>query len=435
MTKASIFPHGTLLQQLYAIRPYRRGPGGIESLSSLITRLASHHNCTPYSLFSMVIVPHRERLSRHWKRIRWGESHLINCYGMVAAKIVSIVSDCTGRADIPNTTFVGLEELCDKRGKHFLHKVRPWCPECYIEARERDISAWDALYTYPRTTKVCVWHETPLRFACPECQRGQRFIPKFPLLDYCEHCGSNLAVPTLATELSKDELNNQLWMARAGLDIIEALCTSRPLSSSHFFANVRNLMETHFRGLEQPFSRRLSLAGSSPKNWLKRGSSPTWASLVELGYRLDIPPSHLGSPELVLTDPAYWRSCPLPSLDRPHIRPSPTKLREINNALKERLDIKEITSLAELESIPQIAKRLGVSPSTIKRHFPDQHSQLVQQRIRLLKSLRKLREREKEIRLSEAVAATMANRQSLTIRNLKKTGKIKVSDIVASINS
>lgn len=430
MTKAFILPIDAPIRRLGNIPPIRRGPGGIEAQSSLITRLALHHECAPYTLFSTVIVPHKERLNRHWKRIRWGESHLVNGYGEVAGKISAILSDCTGRPDIAETTFAGLGDLCDPKGKHFLHQVRPWCSECYKEARQRNIAAWDALYTYPRTTKVCAWHEIPLSFACPQCLRAQRFVPKFPLLDFCEHCGADLTMVQVGAIPTEGQLREQLWIARSALDIIKVLGSDKKLAVSHFFDNIRLLMETHFGGQEQAFARRLGLAGSSPKNWLKRGSAPTWASLVDLGYRLDVPPSHLGSAELTLTDPEYWRVLPTQSLDRPHVRPSPSKLKEIHKALKLRLRIKQIDSAHSLEGVRQIAKRLGVLPSTIKRHFPREYAQVIEQRSSLFSTLRVHRNRQKESRITAAIMATKASRRAITTRNLKKTGMVKVSDVV-----
>lgn len=388
------------------------------------------HNCAPYTLFSTVFVPHGERLGGRWNRVRWGESHLVNSYGEVAEKVASIVADCTGRSDISATTFAGLDQLCDPRCKHFLHMVRPWCPECYLEARQQGIPAWDALYTYPRTTKVCIWHETLLRFSCPKCSLGQRFVPKFPLLDYCEHCGADLTIRPSDAEQTVPELPQLLWMARAALNMIEALGSGATLSTSNFFSNVRNLIEVYFGGCEQPFARRLGLAESSPNNWLHRGSAPSWTSLVNLGYRLNIPLSQLGSPELPLTDPAYWHDGPVQSLDRPHFRPTETKLHEIREALQKRLSIQDVASVRSLEGIPRMAKRLKVSPGTIKRHFPEEYAQLIDQGQRLRASTKELRERQKEERLAAAVAAAKESQLPATARNLKKTGKIKVSDIV-----
>ncbi len=429
MSKATLVPADASTPTLGPAIPRRRGAGGIESLTSYIARIALQHRCSPYTLFSTVLIPVEERLNHRWKRVRFGESQLINSYGAVAHASAKAVSDCAFIPDAERMTYAGLERLCDPAGKHFLHPSRPWCPQCYLEARTTSIPAWDALYTYPRTSTVCTWHRKLLMLLCQRCERGQRYLPKFPFLDFCEHCGADLARKS-PSKLEESSLEPALWAARAAMDIISAQMHEEDLSAKHFANNVSRLMSLHFRGLERPFAIAIGIAGSSPKNWIKRASAPTWASLVDLAYKLDIPPAHLGSPQAELTDPRYWRAGTPQALDRRHARPPPDRLSQIRAALRQRLVSRKTDTFAPPQGLIPLARSLGVSVGVLLRRFPTECEELKEQR-REIMSLRKAEsDREKAERLQRARAVLSVAGKPATVRNLKKTGIVKVSDIV-----
>jgi hypothetical protein len=430
MTKARLFTAGALVYPLNTKHPRRRGVGGIESLSSHVAAHALHHDCSPYTLFSTLLIPAQERLTQRWRRVRWGESHLINSYGEVAAAVANAVSVCSGLLNARHMTFLGLEKLCDPLAKHFMHQVRPWCSDCYLEARQHAIPAWDALYTYARTTRVCVWHQKQLQFACSRCKMGQRYLPKFPFLDYCEHCGADLTDQPKHPFPDNDALEVNLWMARAALDLIATLGRDETPSAENFAKNIQGLMDQHFAGMERPFAKKLGLAGSSPKNWLKRGSTPTWSSLVDLGYRLDIPPACLGSAEAALTDPSYWRQRPAMSLDKPHVRPTQQTIEVVKAELATRLAQQDSSSVPAPEGLPRLAKRLQVSLGVLKRHFPEECAKLIAQRKAVLRTRVDTEAKAKTERVAAATAAVVSQHRRTTSRSLKQTGLVKVSDLV-----
>lgn len=206
----------------------------------------------------------------------------------------------------------------------------------------------------------------------------------------------------------------------------------RRAAAENFVCNVRALMGAHFRGMERPFALRLGLAGSSPKNWLKRGSAPTWSSLVDLAYRLDIPPAQLCSVEPALTDPQYWRQLPPASLDKPHVRPSTDDLTRVRSELQRRLELEDSEDMLQVEGLPRLAKRLQISLGSLKRNFPDECARLVAQRAQMLSKKRVVAAGARAQRISAAVAAVAELGRPLTSRNLKGTGHLRVSDMVTS---
>ncbi len=223
----------------------------------------------------------------------------------------------------------------------------------------------------------------------------------------------------------------KLWIARAAADMVDNISRGQSISADNFVRNVQCPMDKHFGGKEQPFATRLGLAGSSPKNWLKRRSAPTWSSLVDLGHRLDIPPAQLCSREPALTDPQYWRQLPAASLDKPHVRPSADVLAQVGSELAKRLRPDCSTGALPLEGLPRLAKRLRVSLGVLKRNFPDECAQLIAQRVESLRVRREAADHERAQRMSDAVAAVTALGIPPTVRNLKQTGHLKVSDVTS----
>lgn len=410
--------------------PRERGVGGIEALSSYISNQALDCHCAPYTLFSSVLLPADEGLNSRWKRVRFGESHLINGYTDIA-RVVAAAVDASAQINFARQmTFLGLERLCDPIGKHFMHPFRPWCADCYLEARSHDVPAWDPLYSYVRTSKVCIWHELPYMFACRKCSRGQRYVPKFPFLDLCEHCGADLASQMPDEQLDDRLLEEHLWFSHAARDIISHMRNGHDLTAENFAHNIRALMDMHFNGKERPFAVRLGIAGSGPKNWTKRGSAPTWTSLVDLAHRLDIPPSRLGSAQAALTDPQHWRHGAATVLDQPHLRPPIDLLRRIKAELLKEPIFCESGHKFTVEGINGLAKRLNVGVALLKRHFPEECKLSIAKRKKLRTLLGMANLEERDQRLHAAAAAVTAQGLPLTERNLKRTGLLRVNDLV-----
>lgn len=430
MSGARLVLCGRDLFPLGGLPPRQRGAGGVESLSSHIASQAREHNCAPFTLLRDVLIPATDRLSRRWKRVRWTESHLINGYGAVAQGLVESMARLSGLKAVAHMTFVGLDSLCDPVAKHFMHALRPWCPECYMESRKLGIDAWDPLYTYVRTTKVCVRHLRELEFRCACCKLGQRYLSKLPFLDICEHCGADLTHCESKRESSASEIEPALWFARAAMSVIDERTKGRSLNVDDFRENLFQIQKRHFGGKAHRFALSLGLATSSPKNWIDRCSKPTWASLLDLCFRMDIPPHHLGSREASLTDPSYWRSGPPKRLDRPHKRPTKKDLSELRRAIQSRLKKRITIDMPSLEGISRFSKRHGVSPGTLKRHFPNEWILLVAQRRVAERRLAIERAKLRSQRLQSAMNWERKAMRSPTIRNLKKSGKVRVCDVV-----
>jgi hypothetical protein len=325
-------------------------------------------------------------------------------------------------------TFLGLGQLCDPIAKHFMHLPRPWCPTCYLEARAQGIPAWDPLYTYVRTTKICIWHMTPLMLACANCGRGQRHVPKFPFLDHCEHCGADLAEQQPGDQPDRKSLEELMWHAQAAADVIEQLTNGAGLSPDHFRQNLQALIDQHFSGVQDAFYRRLGCV--TVRLWLRRYFTPTWASLLDVAYRLNIPPAQLASPQAPLTDPLYWRQLPKIYLDKPHHRPAKALLDRARSELLKDPLVTPIKDYFAIETVTAVARRLDMNAVMLRRHFPEEVKAYGAKRLRLRSVLKTSDLQDRVNRIRVAAAVLMEQGLPVTERNLKRTGLVKVSDMV-----
>jgi len=232
----------------------------------------------------------------------------------------------------------------------------------------------------------------------------------------------------------KDSLleKERMWAASAGVDLIEALNRGQDLNVGHFVRNLRLLAGQHCCGSVSRLANRIGLAVGSLQNWVARGESPSWSTLVDLGYRLDIPPTQLGSAVLPLTDPGHWRRQPPPNFDRPHARPSADLLERLKIELREGPRLIPGNRSFIVEGLGRVAKRFQTNTSMLKRHFPVEREGYIAERRQIQLKLNAQGSEARLARLKAAAQAVSAQGLPLTIRNLKQTGLLKVSDYVST---
>jgi hypothetical protein len=423
----SLFPLDIKVPSLSPLPAMRRGGLGVESLSSLFAKLALEHCCAPYSLVHRVLVPISERLSPRWVRVRAGEGQLVNGYGSVASSMSDALFRSTGM-DGKLLTALALAEFCDPKGKHFMHMERPWCPSCYQEARFSGTPVWDPLYTYVRSTRVCVAHGKPLRFQCERCRKSQRHIPRIPFLDLCEHCGADLAIQAHPL-LDASRLEQDIWVAKAFLGVMDAAGAGEHLSAENFVQNLIAIRDTHFGGHTRTMSRVLGLAKSSAKNWIERGSRPTWLSLVDLAWRLNVPPVQLVSATQVITTPEEWRFGEAQILDREHRRRSVLELRSLGQRLR-RIARGVDDSIPADIGLAGVARRLGERAEFLKRKFPRSAQAVVEARDARMREHSQHQTAERDQRISTAEQRLHERGLAGTTRNLRELGGLCVTDLI-----
>jgi hypothetical protein len=117
-------------------------------------------------------------------------------------------------------------------------------------------------------------------------------------------------------------------------------------------------------------------------------------------------------------------------LDQPHLRPPIDLLLRIKAELRKEPVISESGHKFTVEGINGLAKRLNVRVALLNRHFPEDCKRSIAKRKKLRTLLGMARLEERDQRLYAAAAAVTAQGLLLTERNLKRTGLLRVSDLV-----
>jgi hypothetical protein len=229
-------------------------------------------------------------------------------------------------------------------------------------------------------------------------------------------------------------LNDELWFARAAMHLIEMLHSGVPLSADNFAKNIQLLINQHFDGNRQEFAKKLGIAGSGPKNWIDRGSHPSWASIADLGFRMEIPPAQLAATDLPMTNPFYWRYFDRLALDAPHIRPATETLDAVHEALNSAIEMAKIVQTLLPDSIEVISKKVDVRRGLLKRHFPDEYMALVNLRSSAARYRALKAAAERSERVASAVQDIANSGRLPTLRRLKLQEGIKISDVVPKRN-
>jgi len=428
MTIVRMYPLGTVLRRFTGHTPRRSDAAGVESLTSFFCRLALHHYCAPHRLYGALIVDDWSKKKGNFLKVRSAESHLINGFGQAAKSSVEALKKESNISDPEEMTFFSISNLCDQKAKHFLHKGRHWCAQCYIESRKAGESAWDPLYWAPATTKICLVHKTLLREACPQCARPQRHLPKFPLLDFCEYCGFDLASED-PNPCNPEQLNQQIWLANDLLDLIKNhhnIILSRENFSSHINEAIRTCSNGSFRD----FSLKTGINAVNIRNWQLRSVAPTWSNVIDVSYRLNTPLTQLAGPTNLFFDPENFNYKKKLRLDKRHRCLSKEKIRELRKATIEILKTPIDVWFFRRGNISAILKQFDISLWTFQRHLGDLADEISAKRKESAEFRKQFNAEERRRRLRNARDKLAEMELVPSVRNLKKSGMVKVSDVI-----
>lgn len=428
MTIARIYPTASTLRRFTGHEPRRSDGAGIESLTSFLCRLALEHCCAPHRLYGALAGENWDKEQATLTKIRSAESQLINSLGHTATRASEALKKESDISNPAEMTFLFLSNLCDKKAKHFLHKIRHWCPQCYLDARLTNIPAWDPLYWAPSTTTVCLIHETSLQKTCPTCTKVQRHLPKFPFLDFCEYCGADLAFKGEAS-CEPQQLDERMWFARAALELIESQAGTS-LSRENFSSNLRNAITTHTAGKTSQFAKMTGINLCSLRNWQHAASAPTWSNFMDVSYRLNVPPAQIADQSAVFFDSTKFNCNPSLQLDKQHNHLPKKKLEEARNAFTQLLNSPIDVWTFRRDTIFGILKRFDICYQTFQRNFSDLFEEFSKKR-KEADECRKGLTRAARLKRVRSARMELADKNlTPSVRNLKDSGMVKVSDVV-----
>jgi hypothetical protein len=280
--------------RLFALPPLGVGTDVAESLSSYLVRLARAHAVNPRHLlreeFQPLAVAPLRRLARHADEVA-----SMNGYGAHAQVFADITAQLTTRPEVRYLTLLPLSDLLPRNGCGVVAAQPRWCPECLaemVQARQepRRPLVWAlALYT------VCHRHRRPLVAACQNCKKGQPFLPTYPDLTHCAHCGAALQVRQKVSKSPKTTV--ALWNAESLAELVAQLPGLDGMADrGRFLEFLDAAIERHAGGNRAAFCRAMGVRPGIFKDWYRRSQRPSLPQLMVIAHGMRIGPAAMFLP-------------------------------------------------------------------------------------------------------------------------------------------
>jgi hypothetical protein len=204
--------------------------------------------------------------------------------------------------------------------------------------------------------------------ACGHCGKAQPFIPRYPDLGRCDHCGGMLAGgegPISTSRLDR-------WVSMAIVDIVQHLpMFDESVTADRLVTVMKLVVERFANGNRARYCERIALPRWTLTRWLSGGERATLPQLLSVCYGLRLMPS-----KLLLSDPAE-----LVLSIQDNLRPVPEKLfgrleRPLLSIRQRRKLMKELAGIIndpeDVRSLSQVARSLELTRSCMKYWFPEE---------------------------------------------------------------
>jgi len=283
-----VIPSAERATRLYRIVPADFKSWGRESLISFIVRLSREHLVNPRLLIQRVFTEADPQIALIAKnRFYLKDSRTINAVGEYARLFSDTTGWLTGHRTLDELTLLPWKDVLPENGEAMTAKRLKWCPCCLAEQALTLGYNYHPLVWSLELYRVCVRHGHPLQETCPRCERAQPFIPGFPALGHCSHCGASLllmstSVPVVANDNTSFKVESALWSMMQS-------CQAQERSLDVFRKNLLQLIQLRADGNKARFCRDLGWDSWAANSWLRKGQRPTLQRLVVMSARHDVP--------------------------------------------------------------------------------------------------------------------------------------------------
>ncbi len=322
--------------RLFSLEPVGVGTAAVESLTGYVARLAEGHTVSTRDLVVQEILPLLRRphlaatrdpslLSAFWRN----ETRALNGTGILARNLVAALATLTGRRDLPFLTLLTWTEILSIQ-----QLQRPIRTDC------RRPSPWLSAHARPGH--------------CPYCERW---------------LGLEERDPRPTDLLSAEELVAQTWIGHVLGELLAAapdvpVAVRRKQLVDALAASVQQLAE----GSQSTWGRKLGLKLCTVFGWRwGRGIPSLWFLLI-VCRRLGTTPLRLLTGDV--------GSLPTPSATDRSVAwfpPRPVRPRTTLDCDAAQWGLEEVLRSSEQPplSLRQVAKHLGDTTMTLRRHFPE----------------------------------------------------------------
>lgn len=405
--------------------PRALNSGNVEALSSFLCRQAEDvmELAHPYSrnLLNMHLKP--DQLPACPKIPAVG-MHCCNGIGIMAnryTEALNIASD--GSLDSRYLTLLPLEYLSDYRGRGFLKSHMAWCDECWKEDMELTSQPYVRLYWLVQNVKICTTHRRRLSEYCPICGEIKSQYPTSPRQWLCDHCGSSLYLGDNDGQV-ENFTQEEEWAAFAVFRLIERThVEKRKIGATSVSRALTRLLKGHNLNSVE-LSHRLNIDHKVVDRLISGPSRPHFPVILDLCYRLDIPPDQFIFDLDNLTDIDIWRTLSKPAFIAVS-RLSDRKKKALHRSLQKAL----IENPTPPVRVSHLAQKHGISYTAISAHFPREFSELRKRWVAWDRKQRRCSNTERLQNISDSVFSLVRHGVYPSERKLRDLGYVIASDL------
>lgn len=407
------------------ISPYGAETGEIEALSSYLCRQAE----------AVCELPHRfaqELLRQHLpqeEQPSYGRAPadtLRNCNGtgVLASRWIQAIKIASqGQIDASFMTLTPIQHLNAGNGRGLQKLNLCWCDECWQEDMRSNRTPYLRLYWLLQSTTVCVKHNRRLSEHCPNCGQPQLQFPKYPRQWICDRCCSDLhSSPTADDDapIKPDEI----WISQSIFNLIARIGKAKLWVDQSSSKNALHRICEASCITTTDLAHRLSIDSKFLKRMESGQSKPYFPALMDLCYRLDLPVDEFLFSSDNLIAPELWRDIPTPMF-MSGLRIPDSKKQELRAALHQALEDNPKPPI----SISQLARRFGVSYSSINFNFPDEYHTLRKRFVEWEKCHRRSVQTDRLQNLTDNVFSLVRKGIYPSDRKLRDLGYVTPSDL------
>ncbi|NUH86387.1 TniQ family protein [Bacillus firmus] len=351
---------------LYNIKPIGYNSPFVESLTSLLNRIADAYLISPGTLFNEIFVP---RLNKEYlKAIKsrggngfFDDSNGINGFGIYAKNLKSITEELTQNIDLVNTTLLLWEDVLPVRG--LLRKKKAWCPVCYEEMKKGNRTIYDPLIWSIAESFVCTKHNIRYDFFCCRCKKEIVFLSRRGKPGYCPHCNHWLGYHKPLENLSAGVKDNHI---RTSL-LIEQMINfgfnseAKELSKDKLVESLRRSISGTFDNNYTAAAKVTGIPKVTLMGWVNGKALPPLGSLSFLCINMGLKIEQMLTGEFDEKVIVYCQdSCYLKSTSK-----------KIDHVVLKQYLINVINK-REIRTLTDIAAKCGCDRKLLSRYFPEE---------------------------------------------------------------
>lgn len=358
--------------KLYSLAPEGLGSPWVESLTSYVNRLAWTYRVGPRVLVAQEVASCLNR-SYHFQSsvdllaaFCRSEAISINGAGESALDWADTLGRLTMQEELLDLTASSWAGEVPAKG--FLRASPAWCPSCYLSWQMNGLPVYQPLLWMLQAVTICTLHCRRLEERCPQCQKTQSVIGAAFRPGFCTQCVAWLGAPSSAeidAALDHETRDWQQWVFGTVEELRTAAVASGMFPWKQLIVGLEACIEVNGDA-----KRLASLTGVPEQllsKWRHRKQTPSFDSILELCYVLEISPV-----QLVNLDPLALKEALLARETHRQPRFRSVTLNSVNRARAREL----IQSVLDGRHFPigvrQIERCLGLGSRTLIYHFAEE---------------------------------------------------------------